>query len=145
MPPVPLQGHDEHTGDQEIYARLEAALPVLVAVSCHGIALSLCCCRLSAVCASHWRTLKGPQVCCTESPHGPLFLCCTCVCLLHCNLQLSACSYQPVHVLEGVAHPDHVVETSSLANVKPPEVRFKHNLQVSYVCNAVVHNSYRCR
>ena len=63
---------------------------------------------------------------------------------LHCNLQLSACSYQPVHVLEGVAHPDHVVETSSLANVKPPEIRFKHNLQVSYVCNAVVHNSCRC-
>lgn len=38
-------------------------------------------------------------------------------------------SYQPVHVLEGVAHPDHVVETSSLANVQPPEIRFNHNLK----------------
>ena len=60
------------------------------------------------------------------------------------QLQLFGCSYQPVHVLEGVAHPDHVVETSSLANVQPPEIRFNHNLKVSSLCLAVVHNSSRC-
>ena len=51
VPASPLQGHDEHAGDQEIYARSAAALPVFMADACHGIALSqilLSCCCLSA-------------------------------------------------------------------------------------------------
>lgn len=38
--------------------------------------------------------------------------------------------YVPKKLTEGTAHPDPVVETSSLASVTPPDIVYKHHLQV---------------
>jgi hypothetical protein len=40
-------------------------------------------------------------------------------------------TYTPARVFEGTPHPDVIVETASLASIKPPEAKYNHNLQVS--------------
>lgn len=37
--------------------------------------------------------------------------------------------YEPHHLKEGNPHPDHVVETTALAGVNPPPVKYEHHLQ----------------
>jgi hypothetical protein len=37
--------------------------------------------------------------------------------------------YEPHHLKEGKPHPDHVVETTALAGVNPPPVKYEHHLQ----------------
>lgn len=45
-------------------------------------------------------------------------------------------SYRPAKVHDGVAHPDPIVETMSLASVIPPEATYEHRLQVATIRDA---------
>lgn len=42
-------------------------------------------------------------------------------------------TYTPARLAEGKPHPDVIVETASLASVKPPAVTYEHHLQVRRV------------
>lgn len=37
---------------------------------------------------------------------------------------------------EGVPHPDEIVESALLAHVSPPDITYKHHLQVALAGNA---------
>ena len=40
-------------------------------------------------------------------------------------------------MVEGKPHPDPIVETSSLASIKPPVPSYKHHLPVSQICRVL--------
>ncbi|GFR48197.1 hypothetical protein Agub_g10014, partial [Astrephomene gubernaculifera] len=43
--------------------------------------------------------------------------------------------YKPAKVEEGLPHPDPIVETASLASVKPPDISYQHHLQANVAAN----------
>ena len=54
---------------------------------------------------------------------------------------------RPSKVQEGMPHPDPIVETASLASVQPPDIKYKHHLQVRGARAATprcAHSNHKC-